>query len=49
MLSESDALLRLALVPGLSPALVQRLLEACATPAELFVTGAWSACNRSTA
>ena len=36
MLSEADALLRLALVPGLSPAVAQRLLQACSAPSELF-------------
>ena len=39
MLSNADALLRLALVPGLTPTVAQRLLDACASPAEAFT---WS-------
>jgi DNA processing protein len=39
MLTEADALLRLALVPGLGPAVASRLLAACGSPGEVF---AWN-------
>jgi len=39
VLSDADALLRLALIPGLKPAAAHRLLQACASPAEVF---AWN-------